>query len=351
MSEELHDNRECGMCNTVNPEGPKGADKRRARLVRLLTIFFALALCAGSSLSYAQVPPRFYWKTLMGSEGVPLIYMSMSGNANPLDPAHVVTNAEFDAELIIAGYAKMLPLFGRSAMVAGLLPMGRVSSETTLGVFSASQNASGFGDPMVEFDINLIGPPPIKNIPDLMRYEPGFSLDLLVDLYLPIGEYDRDEALNLGQNRWYGRLGAPIVWQFGPWVPGQRTTLDLLPSLWLYSDNNDFQGGTLETDPMFQVEGHLTHDLIETLWGSLDVTWITGGKSTIDGGSGESLDNLGLGFTLGYQLSEKMQLTIGYMASVNDSAPDDLRMDVFRISLLYGWHKMIEGMGRLEEGG
>ncbi len=42
---------------------------------------------------------------------------------------------------------------------------------------------------------------------------------------------------------------------------------------------------------------------------------------------------------------------LGNMASVNDSAPDDLRMDVFRISLLYGWHKMIEGMGRLEEGG
>jgi hypothetical protein len=54
----------------------------------------------------------------------------------------------------------------------------------------ASQSASGFGDPMLEFNINLIGPPAQKNIPDVLRYEPGFSVDLLADLALPIGEYD-----------------------------------------------------------------------------------------------------------------------------------------------------------------
>ena len=35
---------------------------------------------------------------------------------------------------------------------------------------------------MVEFTVNVIGPPTIKNIPDVLRYEPGLSLDLLVDL-------------------------------------------------------------------------------------------------------------------------------------------------------------------------
>ena len=99
---------------------------------------------------------------------------------------------------------------------------------------------------------------------------------------------------------------------------------------------------------MFQVEGHLTRDFTEAFWGSLDATWITGGKSTVVGlPPGESLDNLGVGFTMGYPLSESLQLTVGYEASVNDSAPDDLQMDAFKISLVYGWHKIIEGMGRL----
>ena len=64
---------------------------------------------------------------------------------------------------------------------------------------------------MLEFDINLIGPKAQQNIPDAIRYEPGFSLDLLADLALPIGEYNSNQALNLGQNRWYGRIGAPMI--------------------------------------------------------------------------------------------------------------------------------------------
>ncbi|MBK7742783.1 MAG: hypothetical protein IPI40_03425 [Betaproteobacteria bacterium] len=34
----------------------------------------------------AQVPPRFYWRTLDGSSGIPLIVNSISSNTNPFDP-------------------------------------------------------------------------------------------------------------------------------------------------------------------------------------------------------------------------------------------------------------------------
>ena len=175
------------------------------------------------------------------------------------------------------------------------------------------------------------------------HYEPGFSLDLIGDLVFPIGEYDSEQSLNLGQNRWYGRIGAPIVWQLGPWVPGRRTTLEFLPSVWFYSDNDDVDGQTLSTDPMFQLESHVTRDFVEALWGSIDVTWITGGKASLDGIEGERLNNLGVGFTLGYHLNEHVQLTGGYLATVNDDEPTDLRMDGFKVSLLFGWHPLVEG--------
>ena len=98
---------------------------------------------------------------------------------------------------------------------------------------------------MFEFDVNLIGPPAQKNLVDALRYEPGFSLDVIADLAVPVGEYDNSRSLNLGQNRWYGRVGAPIVWQLGPWVPGRRTTLELLPAVWFFGTNDDFVGKTL----------------------------------------------------------------------------------------------------------
>lgn len=330
-------------------------DRNRMPEARLwLTVAAILtfaALCPQQA--QAQVPARFYLKTLVGANAVPLIYESISGNTNPFDPAHTslvpgADSVEFDATMALAGYAKTFPLLDRSAMLALLVPMGRISGDATRnGLTLFKESASGFGDPMLEFNLNLIGPPAQKSIPDAMRYEPGFSLDLLADLALPIGEYDNDQQLNIGQNRWYGRLGMPIIYQIGPWVPGRRTTLELLPAVWLFGDNDDFVGQRMETDPLIQLDAHLSRDFTEHAWGALDLSWYTGGKATIAGIEGEKRDDLAVGITLGYQVNDNLNLTFGYKSTLNDDDPDDLSMDMFMVTLVYGWHPIIEGARRL----
>lgn len=313
--------------------------------IAVLTVFIVLP-------SYLQAQgdgPRFYWKTLAGTNAVPLIGSSLGGNANPLDPAHtVVPGSNFEATLAMVGYAKVLPLFKRSAMVSIIAPMGRISGDLTLGGLDYSQSTRGFGDPMLQLSVNLVGPKAIMNIPDYLRYRPKFSLDVIGNVAFPIGEYDNGSPVNIGQNRWYGRIGTPIVWQIGSWVPGKRTTFELLPAVWFFSDNNDFVGKKLETKPMYQLEGHLTRDFMERLWGSLNVIWYTGGEATIDGTEGEKVNNLGVGGTLGYQINDNMQLTVAYASTINDNNDEDLKIDEFRITLIYGWHKLIEGMNRLK---
>jgi hypothetical protein len=313
-----------------------------------LTLLVVGVLCPLQAMS--QVPPRFYWKTLSGANAVPLIVNSMTGNTNPFDGAHTVTpGAEFEGTLALAGYAHTFTLFDRAAMAAVLLPMGRISGDViTPGGQPVSQSVSGFGDPTVEFNLNLIGPKAQKSIPDALRYEPGFSLDVLADLAIPIGEYDEDQSLNVGQNRWYGRIGFPIVWQLGAWVPGRRTTLEFLPAVWMFGDNTDFVGQTLETDTLYQIDAHLTRDFTEHLWGSLDAAWYNGGEATIGGVKGEKLDNYGFGMTLGYQINDNLGLTFSYKSTASDNAPSDLQMDVFMISLVSGWHPLVEGSKRLQ---
>jgi hypothetical protein len=320
--------------------------------VAWLRLVFATMLAIGvfcPSQALAQVPARFYWKTLENANAVPLIVESISGNTNPFDPAYTVTpGAHFEATLALPGYARTFSLFDRAAMAAILVPMGRISGDVTVGGRTFNQSADGFGDPTLEFNINVLGPRAQKNIPDVLRYEPGFSVDLLADLMVPIGEYDSSQPLNIGQNRWYGRLGMPIIWQLGPWVPGRRTTLEFLPAVWLFGPNDDFVGQTLKTDPMFQLDAHLTRDFTETFWGALDAAWYTGGQASISGIQGEKLNNLGIGLTLGYQMNENLNLTFGYMSTLNDNAPDDLRMNKFMVTFVYGWHPMVEGMRRLK---
>jgi outer membrane putative beta-barrel porin/alpha-amylase len=306
----------------------------------------------GPQSALAQTPARFYWKTLSDANAVPVIFQSISGNSNPFDPAHdvVSTDAKVDATMALGGYARTFTLFDRSAMGAVLVPMGRLSGTATVSGKTFSEAANGFGDPMFEFDLNLLGPTAQKNIPDALRYEPGFSIDLLTDLAVPIGKYDNTQPLNLGQNRWYGRLGAPVVWQLGAWVPGRRTTVEFLPAVWLFGANDDYVGQTLETKPMFELDAHVTRDFTEHFWGSFDAIWYAGGQATIAGVSGEKLNNAGYGVTLGYAINDNLGLTVGYKSTVSDFAPSDLRMDNFTISLVYGWHSLIEGTKRLKGG-
>jgi hypothetical protein len=325
-----------------------GLISRRAGWSWVVAAMLAMgAICPPQAL--AQVPARFYWKTLSGANAVPLIYNSISGNTNPFDPSHSVTSgANIDATLAMAGFARTFTLFERSAMAAVIVPMGRINGTVNAGSISVAQSASGFGDPMLEFDINLIGPRAQKNLVDVLRYEPGFSVDFLADLAVPVGEYNSSQQLNIGQNRWYGRLGAPVIWQLGPWVPGRRTTLEFLPAVWLFGANDDYVGQTLKTDPMFQLDAHLTRDFTERTWGSLDAAWYSGGESSINGVQGKKLDNLGVGFTFGYSINDNLNLTVGYKSTVNDSAPDDLRMDAFMVTLVSGWHPLLEGARRLQ---
>ena len=255
-----------------------------------LTLLATGIFCPLTAMSQSM-PPRFYWKQLSGGNAVPLIVTSMTGNTNPFDPALTVTpGAEFETTLVMAGYAHIFDLFDRAAMGAVLLPMGRISGDViTAGGEPVSQSVSGFGDPMVEFTFNLIGPKAQKTIPDALRY-----------------------------------------------------------AVWLFGDNTDYVGKTLEADPLYQIDAHLTRDFTANLWGSLDAVYYNGGKTTIDGVEGSKLDNYGFGFTLGYQINDNLGLTFGYKSTASDQAPDDLQMDVFMISLVSGWHPIIEGSKRLQ---
>ncbi|MEW6586371.1 MAG: transporter [Nitrospirota bacterium] len=322
-------------------------------LIYLLSAF--LLLMPTASLAGGD-GARVYWKSLAGSNAVTFWPILASGNANPLDPASNATpNADFDATMALLGFHKVLPLFGRTATLSIFLPVGNLEGEFSGVLASHQRSASGFGDPLLQLNVNLIGAPAMMGLADFARYEPRFTLDVLGTVALPIGEYDSDRALNIGQNRWYGRIGFPMMVTFGPWVPGKRTTFELLPAVWFFSDNDDafnlksgVSGQTLKNDPLFQLEAHITRDITETLWGSIDGLWLKGAKSEIGGVSGKELDSVGVGLTLGFQVTDNFSIAASYMSTVNDSGKDDLRANEFRLMLTYGWHPLVEGMKRLK---
>jgi hypothetical protein len=71
-------------------------------------------------------------------------------------------------------------------------------------------------------------------------------------------------------------------------------------------------------------------------------------KSPMQRSTNQNLNNLAFGFTLGYQINDKLGLTFDHKSAVNDSVPEIMQMDRLMVSLVAGWHELIEGAGRLK---
>ncbi len=309
--------------------------------------FLALAYLFGAPLPAQGDGARTYWHGLTETNILNFWYMDGQFNFNPFvaygaGPAR--TNFQFDASMAVLGYTRTLDLFGRSGSASLFVPGGNLSGELAGLPFTRLGSAQGFGDPLVQMDVNLFGAPAMPRFADIADYELDTTLDLLFTLGIPIGEYHSTQALNIGQNRWSFRGGLPFVQRIGPWVTGERTTFELLPSVWFFTDNDDFQGQTLEQDPIWMAESHLTRDLTEDLFVSLDYTFQSSGDTTIGGMNLGNSDNSSfLGATFGFQATDNLQMRLSF-GSIIDG---DLDGSMIRIEFNYGWHALAEALKRL----
>ena len=120
----------------------------------------------------------------------------------------------------------------------------------------------GLGDVYLQGVVNLFGAPALS-AEEFASYKQGTVLSLLVGVTAPTGAYDANRDLNLGVNRWNMRIGLPFMYTIGDWIPGEITTLEILPSVWFYGDNTDIN---LEQDPMVTLEAHLTRDITPSIF-------------------------------------------------------------------------------------
>lgn len=307
---------------------------------------------------------RAYWKARDGGHVVSTQYLFLdmqASGAQMFDPSHfILPNSDAEANLFLASYAYHFTMFGRrpSSVAVNLLGgSADVNVDTNLipsqflpsGVApgaSFSQSASGYGDPSVQLDVNLFGTPPLISTVDLVNYEPTWTLDAAVLLGVPIGNYDGDRLINIGQNRFFSRFALPMKYHFGRFAAGYMTSIELTPSVWVFGENDDFLGQKLENDPLWQIEGHVTHDFTRTFYGSLDFLYRRGFESEINGvGVGSEVDVGNIGLTLNFQVSGNFFVRASYSSNV--FGDDDLDNSMFRMQFVYGWHRLMENLKKL----
>ena len=307
--------------------------------------------------------PRAYWKGRAGTNVVSFQYLNMhlqASDALQFDPSHYIyPSADAEADIFILSWARHLTLFDRPSSLSINLVGGSVDVQfdTLLtppeflppGVIpgsSFSQSASGYADPSVQLDVNLLGTPPLKAGFDLINYEPTWTLDVAVMLGVPLGDYDDNKVVNLGLNRFYGRIAFPFKYHFGVFSPGYMSSLEIVPSVWLFAENDDFVGQKLKNDPLWQLEAHWTHDFTRHFFGSIDLLYRKGFQSEFNGVDvGSDLEIGDIGATLNFQVTDN--LTVRTSFSSNVFGDNDIDNSMVRIQFVYMWHQAMQNMNKL----
>jgi len=309
---------------------------------------------------------RTYWKQRDGTDVVSFQYLNLNMQASDslqFDPGmFIYPNSDTEANIMLASWAHHMTLFNRASLFAVNVGGGSVDVDIDTSFIppeflppgvtpgsTLSQSTSGYTDPSVQLDVNLFGTPPLKSTVDLLNYEPTWTIDAAAMLALPVGEYDSDKLVNMGLNRWWGRLALPIKYHFGVFAPGYMSSFELTPSVWVFGENDDFLGQSLENDLLLQLEAHLTHDFTRNFFGSLDLLYRGGFQSEINGvEAGEKLDIGDLGFTLNFKASDNLFLRTTYSSNV--FGDDNLDSSIIRLQLVYGWHRLTENSRKLTTG-
>ena len=286
----------------------------------------------GSILNAADDGPRMYWNAPVGTNILQAYFWTASGNS--ITPENTLPQPGFETDINIGvlGYNRIIDIAGHSAIATAVITGGKVSG--SVGDQSLP-SSSGLGDLYLQGVVNLFGAPALS-AEEFASYKQGTVLSLLVGVTAPTGAYDANRDLNLGVNRWNMRIGLPFMYTIGDWIPGEITTLEILPSVWFYGDNTDIN---LEQDPMVTLEAHLTRDITPSIFVSLDYFVQRIGDSftnSVQTGIANTSDSLGL--TFGYMLNPQTQFQLRYAASLNPN-PDqyELDADMFQFNFNYFW--------------
>ncbi len=323
-----------------------------------------LSLFGGKALAVDD-GARAYWKGRDGTTVVSFQYLNLNMQASDAQQfapnQYIYPNADTEANIMIANWARHMTLFNRPSSLSVNLVAGSVDVDASASLDSGyvppgqtagtafSQSSSGYADPSVQLDFNLFGATPLKGTADLLNYEPSWTVDAAVMLGVPIGEYDADKLVNMGLNRWYGRLALPIKYHFGVFSPGYMSSFEITPSVWIFDENDDFLGQDLENDPLWQLEAHLTQDFTPTFFGSLDLLYRSGFQSEIDGTEvGDDVDIGDFGFTLNFQSTGNLMIRTSYSSNV--FGDNDIDNSLLRIQFVYAWHPLTENSKKLITG-
>ena len=250
-------------------------------------------------------------------------------NIASLTAYHLHTEAgatKIDVGVLVASYRRTIDVGGNAGAFLIGLPVGSLSGaiDTGFGIVPQNNNLA-LGDFFVGGELGLFGSPSLSPL-DYSQYKPGFRAGVAAKLFMPTGDYNSNRLANLGQNRWALHASLPISYVLGDsMIDPAITTIEIVPSVHIFGNNNDAVGpaSVSSQDPLWKLEGHVTHTFSPTIWAALDAYYENGGRTSSDGvQTAKARESFSLGATLGLVLSQSLALRLTYVEQVYSNTPN-----------------------------
>ena len=248
----------------------------RKRKMRGWIIGIVLLALLVPAVCFAQVKgsndPRDSFPAPSGLQAFLLYYQNISASKQYTQGQLTNNNADLNAQLAVArwvGYYEVIPRW--TVALSFLQPYGYKSLGNNAGTANGGNSSSGLGDlyGVVANYFNWAKSPNFTAYTDLSFY-----------VYTPWGEYDRNKALNLGNNIWSYRL------TFIPWaIRVKSLTWELAGSIDWYETNNEANSSYahLGRDPLYSAWTHVTYDITKQFWVGLSYFYYNGGATEVNG--------------------------------------------------------------------
>jgi hypothetical protein len=291
----------------------------------------AACLLAGvvSPTRAQDIEPRAYSNAPVGVNFLIAGYAYTRGGVS-FDPAVPITNASLTTSNAVLAYARVLDLWGMSGKFDAILPYTWLSGTADVEGQPAQRIVNGFANPAFRLSINFYGAPALT-LKEFADWEQDLIIGASLRVAAPWSQYDPSRLVNIGTNRWSFKPEIGISKAAGPW------TLELQAAAMFFTDNDDFYGGkTRSQEPLYSLQGHLIYGFLSGIWVSVDGTYFAGGRTTINGGLNNDLQqNWRVGATLALPVDRAN--SIKFYASSGLWARTDNNFDLLGIAWQYRW--------------
>lgn len=286
-------------------------------------------LLAATSAQAQDLEPRTYSNTPVGLNFLIVGYAHSEGGLST-DPALPIDDAKLRIDTVVLAYAQSLDWWGKPGKFDVVAPYSDLSGTALVAGQPLTRDVDGFGDPRFRLSVILHGAPALS-LKEFAGYKQDTIIGASVQVSVPVGQYDPGRAINLGTNRWSVKPEIGVSKALGP------LTLELTGSVTIYATNDDYFGGkSLEQDPIFATQAHVIYSFGRGIWGALNGTYYWGGRTTIDGVTGDTrLSSSRIGITLTLPVNRRN--SVKFYASTGVSTRTGTDFDTGGMAWQYRW--------------